>query len=88
MSNKLIDIIVTTENDTMNQTESQRNRIKAILEDGRSINPLDAFKDVGTMKLSTRVSELIKEGYPVKKEWMNVTNRFGETVKVMRYSKG
>ena len=39
MSNKLIDIIVTTENDTMNQTESQRNRIKAILEDGRSINP-------------------------------------------------
>jgi len=72
----------------MNQTDNQRNRIKAILEDGRSINPLDAFKDVGTMKLSTRVSELIKEGYPVKKEWMNVTNRFGETVKVMRYSKG
>ena len=35
-SKKLIDIIDTT---YMNQTDNQRNRIKAILEDGRSINP-------------------------------------------------
>lgn len=71
----------------MKHTHNQRNRIKAILEDGRSLNPLDAFKDVGTMKLASRISELIQEGYPIKKEWMEVTNRFGETVKVMKYSK-
>jgi len=72
----------------MNQTENQRNRIKTILDDGRSLNPLEAFNEVGTMKLASRISELIADGYPIQKEWIEVTNRFGESVKVRKYRKG
>lgn len=71
----------------MKHTDSQRQRLKDYLDKGQSINPLQAFNQIGTMKLSTRVSELIDEGYPISKEWVTVQNRFGEDVRVMKYSK-
>ena len=72
----------------MNHTENQRNRIKAILDSGRKLNPLQAFYEIGTLKLASRISELIQDGYPIKKDWITVKNRFQEDVKVREYSKG
>lgn len=71
----------------MKHTESQRSRLKAYLDEGHTINPLEAFKLIGTMKVSTRISELIQEGYPIKKTWKTVINRFGEEIRVMEYCK-
>jgi len=71
----------------ISHTASQRERLKALLDEGMSINPLEAFKLIGTMKLASRISELIQSGYPVKKSWKTVKNRFGEDVRVMEYRK-
>ena len=67
--------------------KSQKERIKDYLNSGKSLTRLDAFNKIGTMKLPERVSELIDLGYPIKKEWVKVNNRFGETIRVMKYSK-
>ena len=71
----------------MKQTDSQRQRLKDYLDTGRPINPLQAFKELGTLRLAARISDLIDEGYPISKEWVTVQNRFGEYVRVMNYSK-
>lgn len=39
---------------------SQREQIKEWLEDGNTITPLQALRLFGTMKLSTRIGELIR----------------------------
>lgn len=39
---------------------SQRKQIKEWLEDGNTITPLQALRLFGTMKLSTRIGELIR----------------------------
>ena len=43
------------------RSHSQKERILAYLQDGGCLTPLDALKKVGTMKLATRISELINE---------------------------
>ena len=47
---------------------NQRQRILQILS-WRWISPLDALKQAGTMKLSTRVGELRLEGYNIDSKW-------------------
>lgn len=66
---------------------TQKERIKDYLDTGKSLTRLDAFNKIGTMKLPERISELIDMGYPIKKEWIKVTNRFNEQIRVMKYSK-
>lgn len=52
----------------------------------RTITPMQAFRDLGITKLATRVSEMKRDGYIFGQEMINVTNRYGETVRVMEYS--
>ena len=47
---------------------NQRQRILQILS-WRWISPLDALKQAGTMKLSTRIGELRLEGYNIDSKW-------------------
>lgn len=49
------------------------------------ITPMDAFMHLGITKLATRVSEMIRMGFVFEKELINVMNRNGKTVQVMRY---
>ena len=69
-------------------SKSQKQRIKEAMIAGAVLTPLDGLYNVGTMKLTTRVSELIREGFPVIKEWVKITNRDGHVVKVMSYRYG
>lgn len=66
---------------------TQHERIKAILDNGGALTALDALYQVGTLKLSTRISEMIKDGYSVSKTWIKVKNRFGEEIRVIEYRK-
>lgn len=66
---------------------SQRERLRTHFEHGNSITRLTAFNDLGIAELSSRIGELEATGYPIDREWMTVTNRFNEKVRVMRYSK-
>lgn len=66
-------------------TEQQKQIVDYVAEFG-SITPFQAFADLGITKLSTRIGELTKQGYTFNKTWETNKNRFGKTVRYMRYS--
>ena len=67
---------------------NQHQRIIQYINDFGSITPMQAFSDLGITKLSTRIGELIKEGYNIVKEYVSGLNRYGEKVWFMRYKFG
>jgi hypothetical protein len=46
---------------------------------------MEAFMEYGITKLATRVSELIRQGERISKEPAEAKNRYGQTVRFMRY---
>ena len=59
---------------TMADKQTQHKRILEYLKTGKVLTPLRALGVAGTMKLSTRVGELIRKGYPIVKEWYVTPN--------------
>lgn len=53
-----------------------------------SITPLEAIRDIGCYRLSARIADIKKLGYPVQTELIAVKNRRGTQSKVARYSLG
>ena len=66
----------------------QSDRILSYIDEYGSITPIEAFADLGITKLSTRVSEMIREGVKIDKEIVYSQNRYGEPVHYMRYKRG
>lgn len=64
---------------------NQQERIMIHLIFRGSITPAEAYENYGIMKLSTRIGELIRKGVKIRKELVTDTNRFGETVRYMKY---
>lgn len=64
---------------------TQHELILAHMDTYGSITPMDAFMDYGITKLATRVSELRRQGVAITKESTEAKNRFGQTVRFMRY---
>ena len=56
-----------------------------ILEFG-SITQLEAIRDLGVMRLASRISDLKKQGVPIKSEMITVSNRYEEPCRIKRYS--
>lgn len=69
----------------MEAIKSQNERIKAYLQDGHSLTPLDGLYLFGTWALSSRISNLRKEGLNIKSELIDITSE-GKTKRVSRYS--
>jgi hypothetical protein len=67
--------------------KTQTERLRGHLDKGKSITRLNAYRELGIFELSARIVGLQKNGYQIKKEWIKVTNRYKETVSVVRYSK-
>lgn len=65
---------------------TQAERIIDYITEFGSITQFDAFKDLGIMRLASRISDLKKQGYPIKSETETVKNRFGENTCIKRYS--
>jgi len=75
---------------TTNQKQmktTQKKRLQNHLDSGQSINRLSALLDLGIFELASRIGELEKDLYPIHKDRTTITNRFGEKVSVMIYSK-
>lgn len=51
-----------------------------------SITQLDAFLDIGCWRLASRICDLRKQGYNIKRDMITVKNRDKEDVQVARYS--
>lgn len=69
-----------------NSKPTQSQRVLDYIERFGSITQYDALKDLGVMRLASRISELRKNGHAITGEMVNVENRFGEIVQVKRYS--
>jgi hypothetical protein len=51
-----------------------------------SITQFEAFRDLGVMRLASRISDLKKQGYPIQSDVVAVKNRFDENCYIKRYS--
>ena len=69
-----------------NRRPTQCERIIQYMTDYGSITQFDATKDLGVLRLASRVSELRKNGWPIQSKMDTVKNRFGEECRVKRYS--
>lgn len=64
---------------------TQQQRILQYMRDFGSISPMEAFRDLGITKLATRISEMTRGGQTVAKQMETSRNRYGDTVRYMRY---
>lgn len=64
---------------------TQCERVLAYIEDFGSITSLQTMKDLGCMRLASRINDLRRMGYPVRKRSAKAQNRYGETVYFAEY---
>lgn len=65
---------------------TQNQRILNYLKEFGSITQLEALKDLGIMRLASRISELRAMGMKIVGGFEKVENRYGEEVLIKRYS--
>lgn len=49
------------------------------------ITQLQAYLDIGCWRLASRISDLKRQGYAIRREMVKVKNRHGEYVPIARY---
>lgn len=64
---------------------TQNERILRHLEDGGTLTQAEAFLEYGVGRLSSRICELRRAGYPIRREFVTRENRYGEPVSFCRY---
>lgn len=69
-----------------NENPTQAQRVLDYIDQFGSITQLEALRDLGVMRLASRISDLKKKGYPIKSEMETVHNRYGEPCYIKRYS--
>lgn len=67
-------------------TAKQTVRVLDYMLEYGSITQLEAIRELGVMRLASRISDLKKQGVPIKSEMVTVHNRFEEPCRVKRYS--
>lgn len=50
-----------------------------------AITPLEAMRDIGCFRLASRITDLKRKGYPIRRDMVKVKNRYGETTRIARY---
>jgi hypothetical protein len=69
----------------MEAIESQNKRIRKYLESGKSLTPLDGLYLFSCWSLSSRISDLRKQGLNIKSELTEITSE-GKKKRVSKYS--
>ena len=69
-----------------NSRPTQAARIIEYMQKYGGISQFEALRDLGVMRLASRISELRKRGYKIESKIEAVKNRFDETVYIKRYS--
>ena len=64
---------------------TQNQRVIAYLEQFGSITQLEALRDLGIMRLASRISDLKRLGYHIESTSEAVTNRWEEKCYIKRY---
>ena len=71
-----------------NQRPTQANMVVQYMKDFGSITQYEALKDLGIMRLASRISELRKNGVDIKSDRVTVRNRYGVKTQISRYYLG
>ena len=66
--------------------DTQHDKILRYMQDFGSITTLDAFRDLGITKLTTRISEMRRLGISIEGTPETVENRFGDKCHINRYT--
>lgn len=71
----------------MKNIDRQKEAIAEYINIGLPLDAMDGLKLFGTMKLSTRIGELEREGKigPIKRGWKQVETKYCNKVKVRTY---
>lgn len=64
---------------------TQNERIISYMKQFGSITQLEALRDLGVMRLASRISDLKSKGFPITSTVETVTNRYGEKSYIKRY---
>lgn len=64
---------------------TQEEKIINYMREYGSITALDAIRDLGIMRLASRVSDLKKHGFAITRDMVSVKNRWGEDTHIARY---
>lgn len=67
---------------------TQNQRILDYINEFGSITQIDALRDIGCMRLASRISDLRSRGYDIVSELVPVKNRYGEICHIKRYKFG
>lgn len=65
---------------------NQKIKILTHLYNNKTINPHEALRLYGCMRLASRVSDLKKEGYPIKSKKVTYRDEFGDLISYAEYS--
>lgn len=65
---------------------TQKERLLDYLKTGADISRLEGWDRLGIIELPARVSELRQEGHEIQTVMEEVTNRYGEKVRVARWN--
>ena len=69
----------------MNSRPTQCERVKQYMNDFGSITQFDAMRDLGVMRLASRISEMRKKGVAICSRMETGKNRYGEKITYKRY---
>ena len=64
---------------------TQEDRIYKYMQDFGSITQLDAIRDLGVMRLASRISDMRRHGIAITREMESSKNRYGESTTYARY---
>lgn len=56
------------------------------MEECGTITSWEAMQEYNVIRLASRITDLKKAGYPIRREMVTLKNRYGETVTFARYS--
>lgn len=70
----------------MSRLSNQHKRILKYCKEFGGITAWEAAKELGIMRLGTRIFELKEMGVEIAYAWINDINRFGDKVRYKRYS--
>lgn len=64
---------------------TQTDRIIRHIQDYGSITPVEAMQEYGIMRLASRMCDIKRAGYTVRREMVTGKNRYGESTTYARY---
>ena len=64
---------------------TQQERVLKYLQDFGSITQLEALRDLGVMRLASRISDLRQAGYKIETETIHSENRYGKPTHYAKY---